>query len=172
MAGMLRIPRSRGALSGALLVLLGLWGGLAPLIGPAAGYGYTPDRVWAWTPGRLWLDVLPAAVTLVGGAVVLATRLRPVALAFASLSVLAGAWFAVGGQLAPLWDTGITPGTPLGGTVARAAEQIGIFTGLGVAVACVACAALGRLTVLSARDGGRARRALLAEDTGPVGAPA
>ena len=34
MAGMLRVPRSRGALSGVLLVLLGLWGGLIAFVGP------------------------------------------------------------------------------------------------------------------------------------------
>ena len=43
MTGMLRVPRSRGAMSGALLVLLGLWGGLVPLIGPYVHFAYTPD---------------------------------------------------------------------------------------------------------------------------------
>ena len=32
MAGMLRVPRSRGALNGVLLVLLGLWGGLIAFV--------------------------------------------------------------------------------------------------------------------------------------------
>jgi hypothetical protein len=45
MAGMLRVPRSRGALSGALLVLLGLWGGLIAFVGPYFHFAYTPGRI-------------------------------------------------------------------------------------------------------------------------------
>ena len=38
------------------------------------------------------------------------------------------------GTLSPLWNKGAVSGigSPVGGTVARAAEQIGFFTGLGV----------------------------------------
>ena len=43
---MLRMRRSRGALSGFLLVLLGLWGALIPFIGPDFHYAYTPDAAW------------------------------------------------------------------------------------------------------------------------------
>ena len=45
MAGMLQMRRSRGAFSGFLLILLGLWGALIPFVGPYfhyrlhAGYG-------------------------------------------------------------------------------------------------------------------------------------
>ena len=55
MAGMLRVPRSRGALSGALLVLLGLWGGLIAFVGPYFHFAYTPGTAWTYTSGRLWL---------------------------------------------------------------------------------------------------------------------
>ena len=61
MNGMLRIPRSRGALSGVLLILLGAWGGLIPFIGPYFHYAYTPPSAWSYTPGRFWLEILPAA---------------------------------------------------------------------------------------------------------------
>ena len=54
MAGMLRVPRSRGALSGVLLVLLGAWGALVAFVGPYFHYAFTPDRAWAYTSGRLW----------------------------------------------------------------------------------------------------------------------
>jgi hypothetical protein len=38
MAGMLRIPRTRTALTaGVLLILLGAWGGLVPFVGPPVG---------------------------------------------------------------------------------------------------------------------------------------
>src|SRR5260370_1257056 len=41
MAWMARIPRSRGAVSGVLLILLGAWGALVPFVGSYFGYAYT-----------------------------------------------------------------------------------------------------------------------------------
>ena len=40
----LRMPRSRGAVSGLLLVILGAWGALIPFVGPHFNFAYTPDR--------------------------------------------------------------------------------------------------------------------------------
>jgi hypothetical protein len=159
MAGMLRVSRSRGALSGVLLALLGIWGGLIPLVGPYVHYAYTPDHAWRFTAGRVWLEILPAAGTLIGGLVLLASRFRPMALLGASLAAASGAWFAVGNALAPLWtNTGAAQGFPVGGHLARAMEQIGYFTGLGVAIVCVASVALGRLSLVSIRDANAAER--------------
>jgi hypothetical protein len=153
MAGMMRVPRSRGALSGVVLILLGIWGGVAPFIGPYIHFAYTPDQAWRWTSGRLWMEVLPGAATLLGGIVVLLSRMRPVALLGASLAVLAGAWFAFGSTLTPLWNPAMSAlGTPVGSPTARALEQVGFFTGLGVAIVLVAAFVLGRLAVISARD--------------------
>jgi hypothetical protein len=159
MAGMLRVSRSRGALSGVLLALLGIWGGLIPLVGPYVHYAYTPDHAWTFTSGRLWLEILPAAGTLVGGLILLASKFRPMALLGASLAAASGAWFAVGSALAPLWtNTVAAQGFPVGGHLARAMEQIGYFTGLGVAIVCVASVALGRLSLVSIRDANAADR--------------
>jgi hypothetical protein len=154
MAGILRVPRSRGALSGALLILLGAWGALIPLVGPYFHYAYTPDRAWSLTSGRVWLEIAPGAATLVGGLIVLVTRLRPVALFGAWLAACGGAWFAVGSTVSPLWNKGAVSGIglPVGGTIARAAERIGFFTGLGVVIAFVAAIVIGRLSVIAVRD--------------------
>jgi hypothetical protein len=154
MAGLLRVPRSRGALSGTLLVLLGIWGGLIPFVGPYFHYAYTPDSAWTYTIGRLWLTILPAIGTLAGGLMVLISALRPVAIVGAWLAAVSGAWFVIGSALAPLWTNGVvTPGTPAGGTLVRAVEQIGFYTGLGVAVVFLAALALGRFSVVTVRDG-------------------
>jgi len=80
MTGTLRVRRSQGALSGVLLVLLGIWGALIPFVGPYFHYAYTPDRAFVATSGRMWLEVLPGVVALVGGVVVLVSRFRPAAL--------------------------------------------------------------------------------------------
>lgn len=153
MAGMLKVSRSRGALSGVLLLLLGIWGGLIPLVGPYVHYAYTPDHAWTVTSGRVWLEFLPAAGTFLGGLILLASRLRPMALFGASLAAASGAWFAVGSALAPVWTTSLpAEGFPVGGHIARAMEQIGFFTGLGVVIVCIASLALGRLSLVSVRD--------------------
>ncbi len=152
MAGTLRVRRSRGALSGVLLVLLGIWGALIPFVGPYFHYAYSPDRAWVATSGRMWLEVLPGVVTLVGGIVALLSRFRPAAVLGAWLAALAGAWFAVGNLIAAASARIPRVGAPVGGTTRAALEQIGFFTGLGVVIVFVAALALGRFTVVAARD--------------------
>jgi hypothetical protein len=160
MAGMLRVSRSRGAMSGVLLVLLGIWGGLVPLVGPYVHYAYTPNHVWTITSGRIWLEFLPAAGAFLGGLILLASKFRPMALLGASLAAASGAWFAVGSALAPLWTHNLhAQGFPVGGHIARAMEQIGFFPGLGVVIVGIASVAIGRLSLVSVRDASVARPA-------------
>ena len=71
MAGMLQMRRSRGAFSGFLLVLLGLWGALIPFIGPYFHFAYTPDTAWTYNSARLWLEILPGAAVFLGERVTL-----------------------------------------------------------------------------------------------------
>jgi hypothetical protein len=157
MNGMLRVPRTRGVLSGLLLVLLGAWGALVPFIGPYFHYAYTPDTAWTYTTGRLWLEILPGAGALLGGLVVLASAFRPLAHAGAWLAALSGAWFALGSVIGPTWSgMRMSPGTPVGGTAMRALEQIGYFTGLGVVIVLIAATVLGRFSVIGVRDVKRA----------------
>ncbi|HXP18689.1 MAG TPA: hypothetical protein VN840_03475 [Streptosporangiaceae bacterium] len=172
MTGMLRVPRSRGALSGMLLVLLGIWGGLIPFVGPYLHYAYPPARAWTFTTGRFWLELLPAIGAVAGGLVLIASRLRPAALFGAWLAALSGCWFAIGSVLAPLWNGSLSAGQPAGGPVARAVEQIGFFTGLGVVIAMVAALALGRLSVLAIRDVKIAERAAAAAAAPAAARPA
>ena len=149
MAGMVWIARTYGA----LLVLLGIWGGLIPFVGPYFHYAYTPDSAWTYTTGRLWLEILPALGTLAGGATVLISAFRSTALAGAWLAAISGGWFAVGTVLAPISIGGTAPaqGTPAGDALARAVEQIGFFTGLGMAIVFVAALALGRFSGIGFR---------------------
>ena len=75
-SGRLQMPRSRGAASGFLLILLGIWGALVPFVGPYFDFAFTPDQEWAWTTARGWLEVLPGAATAVGGFLMLSSRNR------------------------------------------------------------------------------------------------
>ena len=149
-----RIPRTRGAFSGVMLVLLGAWGGLIPFIGPYFHYAYTPDKAWVYTTGRLWLEILPGVATVLGGLLVLGSARRHTAMFGAFLAALGGAWFVVGNLVSTLWNSG-TPqaGVPAGTGLTRlAAENLGFFTGLGVLIVFFAALALGRFAVVGVRE--------------------
>ena len=153
MVGTLRVRRSKGALSGALLVLLGVWGALIPFVGPYFHYAYTPlDGAWHVTSGRMWLEVLPGVVALAGGVIVIISSFRPLALLGAWLAALAGSWFVIGSLVAARWATLPGAGRPAGTGTRLLLEQLGYFTGLGVVIVFVAALALGRFTVIAAND--------------------
>ncbi|QFG26016.1 hypothetical protein [Actinomadura sp. WMMB 499] len=166
MTGTMRIPRSRGALSGTLLVLAGLWGGLLPFAGPYAGFGFAPDEPWVYSDARLQLSVAPAVAAGVGGLIVLASANRAFALTGAWVAALGGAWFAVGRDVAALWDAGGV-GAPLGTSEGRRlAEDLAGFTGLGIVVVFLAALALGRFAVVGVREAAPAEPP--AEPSGPA----
>jgi hypothetical protein len=147
MAGMLQMRRSRGAFSGFLLILLGLWGALIPFVGPYFHFAYTPDKAWTYNTGRLWLELLPGAAVFLGGFLLMIAKGRHTALFGAMLAAAAGAWFTLGPVLSPLWNNHV----PMGGSPAsttvymRIMEQLGFFTALGVVIVFVAGVALGRI---------------------------
>jgi hypothetical protein len=173
MSRMLQVPRSRGAVSGVLLVLLGLWGALIPLVGPYFHYAYTPDSAWTLTAGRVWLEIVPGVATFLGGLILLASASRPLAMFGAELAAAAGAWFALGMVIIPLWPAAATldPGSPAGTTtVLRQLEHLGFYTGLGVVIVFVAALALGRLTVVGVRDARLADRGAPVAEREPVAA--
>jgi hypothetical protein len=147
MAGMLQMRRSRGAFSGFLLMLLGLWGALIPFVGPYFHFAYTPDKAWTYNTGRLWLELLPGAAVFFGGFLLMIARTRHTALFGAILAVASGAWFALGTMLSPLWNHHVTMGgSPAAATVfKRIMEELGFFSALGVVIVFVAAAAFGRI---------------------------
>lgn len=142
--------RSRGALSGFLLLLLGAWGGLIAFIGPYFHYAYTPATAWTYTSDRLWMEILPGAAVFLGGLLLLLTAARHLAIFGGLLAAAAGAWFTLGTLLSPIWNHNVPlGGTPAGHTVTmRIAEQLGFYTGLGVVIVFIAGFALGRLLTL------------------------
>jgi MFS family permease len=134
-----------------LIVLLGVWGGLLPFIGPSFDYAYTPDQSWHWTAGRFWMQLLPGIAAVVGGLILSASRSRVSATFGGWLAVAAGGWYVVGPLLSPLWDNDFI-GQPIGDETDRAVEQIGLFFGLGAVIILLGAFALGRLAVIGARD--------------------
>lgn len=159
-AGRMRIPRSRGALSGLLLFVLGLWGALIPFVGPYVNFAYQPNTPWVWTDARGWLEVLPGAVTALGGLMLMMSRNRATALLGGWLAVVAGAWFVIGRLFAAplgLGDLGAPVRTGQTGLIAL---ELAFFTGLGSLIIALGAMGLGRLSVRSVRDIRYARRSV------------
>ena len=164
MTAIMRVPRTRGAGSGVLLILLGAWGALIPFVGPYFNFAYTPDTAWAWTWGRFFLEIVPGLATVLGGLILMISAFRPVAMFGAALAAAGGAWFAVGSLLGPVWasystsgaaggvPSALDPGQPAGGPLHMVAEHLTFFTALGVVIVFVAAVAFGRLAIVGARD--------------------
>jgi hypothetical protein len=165
---MLQMRRSRGAASGFLLVLLGLWGALIPFIGPYFHYAYTPDTAWTYSTARLWLEILPGAAVFLGGILLMIATGRHVALFGAILAAAAGAWFTLGTILSPLWNNHVTlGGSPASSTqFMRIMEQLGFFSALGLVIMFVAAAAFGR--IMSVASGIRVVETAPAAETIPA----
>jgi hypothetical protein len=148
----MRIPRTRGAVSGVVLMILGAWAALAPLIGPTFDFSTDSTSAWNFTNDTIWLSILPGAAALIGGFLLLTSANRATAALGAWLGVAAGAWLVAGDQI-----------TGLSVSEAGEFEHLAAFEGLGAAIAAVAAFALGRLAVRSVRDEELAREAEIAE---------
>ncbi|ORB68934.1 hypothetical protein [Mycolicibacterium tusciae] len=169
--GKMHMPRSRGAATGLLLIVLGLWGALIPFLGPYFNFAFTPDQEWAWTAARGWLQVLPGVVTVLGGLLLTLSDNRATAMLGAWMSGLAGAWFVAGRAVAAPLNLGAV-GTPVATTETKAAWlELTYFSGLGALIIFFAAVCIGRLSVRSLRDIRRADAPVtLAEDDAGRGA--
>jgi|SRR5437588_6796729 len=141
----MRIARTTGAFSGLLIAVLGIWGALIPFVGPYFNYSFGTNATWHYTTDRLWLSILPGALAVLGGLlmIVAATRMSGV---FGSwLALLAGAWFAIGPAVSRTWETGEGPiGRPLFGSTRQTLELVGYFYGLGALIVALTAFAFGR----------------------------
>ena len=163
--GTLHMPRSRGAVSGLVLLILGAWGALVPFIGPYLHLSYTPGEAWVWSTARAWLEVFPGVTAALGGFLLLISGNRATAMFGGWLAVIAGAWFVVGRSLSSTLRLGDV-GQPLAATDAkRAVIEIAYFSGLGTLIVFVGGVVLARVTIRTARDVELAHQAELAQST-------
>ncbi|HET9891618.1 MAG TPA: hypothetical protein VFQ42_14060 [Mycobacterium sp.] len=148
----LYMPRSRGALTGLLLILLGAWGALVPFFGPNIDWAYMADPAWTWTTAKGWLEVLPGVAAAVGGLLVLVSGNRASAVFGGWLAVAGGAWFVVGRAFASTLGIGDI-GQPMASSdLKRALLEVTYFTGLGALIVFLGGAAVARTAVRHARD--------------------
>jgi hypothetical protein len=168
----MRVPWTRGAVSGALLLILGAWAAIVPFIGPYLDFAYTPatNTTWNWTAARGWFDVAPGAAAFAGGLLLLGSTNRAVSIAGSWLGAAGGAWLIVGPSLTGVLDQSIGTPDPTSSTNVQALEALFFFYAVGALILFVAAAALGRLSVQSVRDVALAeRRAAQAENAAAVG---
>jgi hypothetical protein len=162
----MRLARSTGAISGALIVLLGIWGGLIAFVGPYFNYSFGVNNAWHYTSDRLWLNILPGALAVLGGLMLITARTRVSGIVAGWLALLAGVWFVIGPPVSLTWETGAGPiGRPLFGTTRQMLELVGYFYGLGALIAALAAFAIGRFV-------SRPREVPVGATAAPAAAPA
>jgi hypothetical protein len=86
-------------MAGALILLVGAWGGIVPFVGPLFGFSGDGSRSWTWNLPHALLSLAPGAVAVAAGILVMLAggRLfRPGLKLGGLLAALCGAWFVVG----------------------------------------------------------------------------
>jgi hypothetical protein len=124
-------------------------------IGPYFHSGFTPDVVWHLTTVRVYASVLPGAVVLLAGLVVLATRTRWFGGFAAVVAAAAGAWFVVGRDIMLVLNSAAS--NSVGDLIATSPTrqlltQVAAFTGVGLLIMFFAALALGRQSIAAHRD--------------------
>jgi peptidoglycan/LPS O-acetylase OafA/YrhL len=154
------MTRSTGAVSGLLIVLLGVWGALIPFVGPYFNYSFGTNTTWHYATDRLWLDILPGALAVLAGVMLLLAATRAAGILAGWLAMVAGAWFVIGPSVSLTWESGVGPiGRPLYGATRQMLELVGYFYGLGALIVALAAFAVGRF----------ASRPALAEEAATAG---
>jgi hypothetical protein len=146
--------------TGLIIVVLGVWGGLVPFVGPYFHFTLGPTKAWTWTSGRFYLDVLPGIVAVLGGLMLMSAGPRRSARVGALLAMAAGFWFAIGPEVSLLWNAGGAQGAAHGARFVRMLEPVAYHSGLGALIAALAGYALPRFP---------ARKVVEAETVGTAG---
>src|SRR5258708_38066181 len=159
MASAVPMSRSRGSLSGLALFLLGAWGGLARFVGPYFHLGFQPDKAWSYDTGRLYLVIVPGAVVLLCGLVVMVTKSRWLGGISGLLAALAGLWFVLGRAAMLFVGTTTTASyvhslaTPIALSLrGKILTDLVTFTGLGVLIVFFGALASGRVSIGAYKD--------------------
>jgi hypothetical protein len=139
------MARSTGMASGLLVMVLGIWGALIPFVGPYFDYSFGPNTTWHFTTDRLWLNILPGALAVIAGLLLLMAATRAAGILAGWLGLIAGAWFVVGPAVSITWESGTGPiGRPLFGSTRQMLELVGYFYGLGALIVAMTAFAIGR----------------------------
>jgi len=87
-----------------LLMLLGAWVFLAPLIGPYFSFGLDTSSKWRFTSDHWILSLLPG-IALFGAGLLMTMPSRALGWLAGLVAVAAGVWLVIGPTLHPTWST-------------------------------------------------------------------
>jgi hypothetical protein len=113
---------------GMLILLLGAWAALAPLVGPYFNFGFAADKTWQFTTRQWELQIIPGIVAAVGG-FMLMTPARGWGRLGALLAFLSGFWLVCGWAFYPVWASGQI--SPYGSDFWRGLRWLGQLLGPG-----------------------------------------
>jgi hypothetical protein len=132
--------------AGVLAVVVGAWGGIAPYIGHAIRYSADGSATWTWNLQHGLLSLLPGAMAVVGGLLLIASTWAPrerasvlytVGLMGAAVILgLSAVWFLIGASVWPIYFTShvLTAASP----VRTLSDMVGYYLAEGFVLAAVA----------------------------------
>lgn len=87
---------------GVLLMALGAWVFLVPLVGPYFNFGFFTSSTWVFS-GVHWELMLGPGIALFVGGLLMVLPASPVSSFGGALALLAGVWLLIGPSLYPIW---------------------------------------------------------------------
>jgi hypothetical protein len=143
-------PRTAGlGFLSLLIILVGAWGGIVAFVGPIFGYRAEHTGSFAWTAPHVFLYLVPGAVAMVFGLVLLGSAIGPagrlgVAKGLAALVVVAcGAWFVLGPAAWPIFSSS-TVFSSATGAFTRFLNYVGYNLGPGLLLTALGAMAFAR----------------------------
>lgn len=137
-------------LLGLLIVLLGAWGGIVAYVGPIFGYRANGSASFHWTTVHTLLYLLPGAVAVGWGLIILITLMTrgdgglPLVKVIAAVGVMAcGAWFVLGPVVWPIFSSSVVF-APAPTPLIRFVNEIGYNLGPGLLLTILGTVVLAR----------------------------
>jgi hypothetical protein len=120
--------------TGLVLILLGAWQALVPMVGPLFGFGMGHESAWTWNQSHLVLNVLPGGAVLIGGLVMLVSADRASQWLGAILAFCGGVWGVLG------------PSTYHVSSFMQIMKSYGYYYAIGAVIIAVGAFTVARLT--------------------------
>jgi hypothetical protein len=130
---------------GAVIMALGAWGFLVPLVGPYFNFDFFTTDEWSFSRRHWELLLGPGLVAFAGGLLMTFPKWGFGQLG-TMVAIVGGLWFLLGPSLYPLWTSGQVQLGVNHGEGWAALHWIGYFYGLGAAILYLAAFAQGMLS--------------------------
>jgi hypothetical protein len=126
-----------------LLMVLGAWVFLAPLVGPYFSFGFDTSSKWRFTNDH-WLLSLAPGIAIFAAGLLMTVRSRAMGWLAGLVAVVAGVWLVIGPTLHPTWSSHVFAPLP-GSEWKTAARWIADFYGAGALAIYLGAQAQGLL---------------------------